>query len=130
MADGTSKSVEDVRVGDWVKSYDPLTRAIIEARVTDTQAHSPELSADGIVLVNELVAATTNHPFDVEGRAVRADALRVGDHILRLSPAGGWQQDVVRTVRVVPGTVPTFNLSVGAPANYFADSVLVQIKPL
>jgi hypothetical protein len=128
MADGSLKGIEDVKAGDIVKSYDPVAHRISTAVVLERRAHSVEASRDGLVLIDGSLAATTNHPFYVDGHRVRADALKPGDRVVRISERGLAVDDVVHSVRRVAGDVPTFALVVSGTKLYFAGSVLTLIK--
>jgi hypothetical protein len=129
MADGTFEPIESVHAGDRVRGYDAETDAFVPTVVTAVLHHEPEASSDGIVVVNGTLHVTTNHPIWVAGRRVRADQLDVGSSIL-LAPAPGerGRRDVVRSLALVPGRVPTFDLKVGAPGTYVADGIVVFLK--
>jgi hypothetical protein len=77
---------------------------------------------------------TTNHPIWVDGRRVRADELDLGSPILLLDgpPRAGEKaeghRDVVRSLELVEGHVPTFDLRVGEPGTYVADGIVVFLK--
>ncbi|MFF7138730.1 polymorphic toxin-type HINT domain-containing protein [Streptomyces sp. NPDC008196] len=88
MADGTTKDIEDVRVGDEVKATDPRTgesgpRKVTHLIITEHDKHFNELSiatGDGI----EKLTATFEHPFwsPSEGDWVDAGALKPGMTLL------------------------------------------------
>ncbi|GAB2922113.1 polymorphic toxin-type HINT domain-containing protein [Streptomyces sundarbansensis] len=88
MADGSTKNIEDVRVGDEVAARDPETgvegpRKVTRLIVTEDDKHFNELSiatANGI----EKLIATYEHPFwsPSEGRWVEASDLRPGMTLL------------------------------------------------
>jgi Pretoxin HINT domain len=82
MADGTTKRIEDVRVGDSVLAQDPETGEKSARKVTHLWVHDDEyvrLEIDGAT-----VLTTANHPFwdDTDKRWERADELGVGDMVL------------------------------------------------
>ena len=129
MADGTSKAIEDVHVGDVLQGYDPATHALVAARVLETRTHSPA-DITGLVIVNESVIATANHPFVVGGKGVRADALHAGDPLVRLSAGGAATPDRVKSVRLLPNKTVTYDIVVAQPGTFFAGGVLAQIKPV
>jgi len=134
MADGSTRSIEQVKVGDRVKSLDRVTGALRAATVTSTQQHGPESSADGIVVVNGRLHATRNHPILAGGRVVRMDQLRVGDAITHLRDeaitAGAFARATsVKTLTIEPGGVPTYNIRLdGASDTYFVDTVNIIPK--
>ncbi|CAM5388687.1 polymorphic toxin-type HINT domain-containing protein [Streptomyces griseorubiginosus] len=88
MADGSTKNIEDVKVGDEVKATDPRTgesgsRKVTHLIITEHDKHFSELSiatGDGI----EKLTATFEHPFwsPSEGDWVDAGALKPGMTLL------------------------------------------------
>jgi RHS repeat-associated protein len=82
MADGTSKPIDEVRVGDEVLAQDPETGEKSTRKVTHLWVHDDEYVrleiGDGTVLT------TANHPFwnDTDQKFERADELNVGDFVL------------------------------------------------
>ena len=131
MADGTTRPIEDVRTGDMISAYDVARDAFVPAPVLETLSHGPESSADGIVIVNGTLRVTTNHPIWVDGQRVRADHLDVGSSLTLLTPglrAFEPHRDAVRSLELVAGSVPTFNLRVGGPGTYVAGGIVVFLK--
>ncbi|QOV47454.1 RHS repeat-associated core domain-containing protein [Streptomyces chromofuscus] len=88
MADGTTKDIEDIKVGDTVQATDPETgetgpREVTKLIITDDDKHFNELSIateDGI----EKVTATYEHPFwsPSEGDWIEAGDLTPGATLL------------------------------------------------
>ncbi|WP_234342920.1 polymorphic toxin-type HINT domain-containing protein [Streptomyces fulvoviolaceus] len=88
MADGSTKDIEDIRVGDEVKAADPRTgesgpRKVTRLIITEHDKHFNELSIatdDGI----EKLTATFEHPFwsPSEGNWVEAGSLKPGMTLL------------------------------------------------
>ncbi|WP_405618248.1 polymorphic toxin-type HINT domain-containing protein [Streptomyces sp. NBC_00076] len=88
MADGTTKDIENIRVGDKVQATDPKTgesgpRNVTRLIITEDDKHFNELSIateDGI----EKLTATHEHPFwsPSERRWVEAQALKPGMTLL------------------------------------------------
>jgi hypothetical protein len=132
MADGTLEPIDRVRAGDVVRAYDAKTGVFVPAPVTAVLQHDPEVSADGIVVVNGTLHVTPNHPIWVDGRRVRADSLDVGSSILlhTVSTDGKVEahRDQVWSLQLVAGRVPTYDLKIGEPGTYVADGIVVFIK--
>jgi hypothetical protein len=128
MADGTSKAIERVEVGDRVLAFDVATRAVRPQPVTQTYHHAAWENHDGMVLIDGTVHATGNHPVFANGRFVRADALAEGDALLELSGANTAAR-AIRAVEMSNGDVETFNLEVDGDHDYFAGGILVHNKP-
>jgi hypothetical protein len=133
MADGSREPIDRVRPGELVRAYDVATNAFVPATVTEVVQHDPEASRDGIILVNGTLRVTTNHPIWVDGRRVRADELQLGSALLLPSERGPegrveGRRDEVRSLQLLEGRVPTFDLRVGDPGTYVADGIVVFLK--
>jgi hypothetical protein len=84
MADGTTKPIEDVEIGDMVLASDPDSgdrgpRRVIDTIVGDGIKQLVNIEIDGAV-----VTATDRHPFwvDDDGEWVDAGELEIGDELL------------------------------------------------
>jgi hypothetical protein len=134
MADGTFEPIDRMRAGELVRAYDAAKGDFVAAAVTAVLQHDPEASSAGIVVINGTLRVTTNHPIWVDGRRVRADELDLGSPILLLPGSGRagerleGRRDVVRSLELVAGEVPTFDLRVGEPGTYVADGIVVFLK--
>jgi pretoxin HINT domain-containing protein/HNH/endonuclease VII toxin of polymorphic toxin system component len=104
MADGSTKQIEDVEVGDWVVAADPDTgeqgpRRVTDVIVGDGTKHLVELTIDG-----DTITATDRHPFWLTDDATWVDAedLEPGDRLL-LADGSTVAIDAIReyTVRAV-----------------------------
>jgi len=84
MADGTTKPIEDVQVGDLVLATDPETGEQGPRRVTDLIVGEGLKELVDVEVDGEIITATDGHPFwvDDEGRWVDADDLETGDRLL------------------------------------------------
>ena len=130
MADGTEKSIEDVRVGDLVLSWSEDRHRVVAAPVSETFVHYVETTL--IQLTPEL-RATPNHPIYFDGDWVRADEVTAGGSGKALLE-DGFSYDL-ESIGFEPYTIPNFsgtvyNLEVEGFHNYFADGVLVHNKPM
>lgn len=87
MADGTTKPIADVRVGEIVVAADPVTGERGPRRVTDTVVGDGVKELVDIEIDGYVITATDRHPFwvDDEGRWVDAEDLRAGDVLLLAS---------------------------------------------
>lgn len=137
MADGTSRPIEQVRIGDLIASYDPATGESHAAAVTKTKTHGPESSADGLVVVGNL-RVTPNHPLLVNGRRVLAGDLHDGDQILTPPDLRALRTQSVITNKAIassvghvtrlPGNgVSTYDLET-EDGGFYADDVVVLRK--
>jgi len=116
-----------------VLTFDESTHALIAGRV---QRAVVRPSADHLVSINGELVATDNHPFRTARGWVRAEALRVGDALVRARDLGaggaarfGTEPDDVRSLAMQPGTVDTYNLDVATTHGYFAGGYLVHDRP-
>ena len=89
MADGTTEAIEQIKVGDWVKSRNPETGVTEAKRVTETFSHvAPQvltltLSDPKTGLASERITCTPGHPFYVDGKGfVLAGDLGIGTSIV------------------------------------------------
>ncbi len=125
MADGTTKPIEDVQVGDRVVATDPETGERIAANVEQVFVHRDTVM--DLVVDDKLIATTEDHPFwsVTDARFERADELAPGEAVLG---ADG------RTVRVSGLKLDTqrpawaYNLAVAGIHTYHVgtDAILVH----
>jgi RHS repeat-associated protein len=88
MADGSTKAIADVRIGDHVLATDPATgttnaHEVVDLITGEGEKHLVDVEVktkDGV----RTIVATRGHPFwvDDQGRWLRADELRSGDELL------------------------------------------------
>jgi len=79
MADGTLKNIQDIQLGDKVKSYDPLSDDWKTGTVTELFHHAPEEMTDYYLIINNDLRVTPNHPILVDGVWIDAGDLKIGD---------------------------------------------------
>ena len=122
MADGSTRPIELIDVGDRVLGYDVETGATVAARVSHTFVHP---GTTGSLLINGVLRTTPEHPFWVDGGWTPAAELVPGASLLAVSGASS-----VRSIESVSGALTTYNLEVDGVHNYFAGGVLVHNKPV
>ncbi|MCA2214104.1 polymorphic toxin-type HINT domain-containing protein [Jidongwangia harbinensis] len=115
LADGSTKAIKDLRVGDLVMAEDPETgergpRKILHVWVHDDDLY--ELDVNGSRLVT-----TEDHPFwnETDRRWERADELDRGDR-LRASTGGG---AIVGVLTGPPRVAAAYNLTVDGIHTYY-----------
>jgi hypothetical protein len=143
MADGTRKAIESVKVGELVKSFDPVTNIFMNSRVMELESPIREgyyhvMFEDGLYL-----NVTSEHPLYIlkaDGRKgwgsiVPFDTYyEIGNIPLKIekgdkvfSKNGEWRKII--SFRYVPGTLRTYNLkSVSSTSTFFAEGNLVHNK--
>lgn len=128
MADGSTKPISEVRVGDWVHAADPTTGEAGPRQVTDVIVGEGDKNLVEITAGGGTVTATDGHPFWVEsqGAWVEARSLKVGDRLLLWS---GSTAMIEASRRYSVNTV-VYNLTVTELHTYFAvaggEGVLVH----
>ncbi len=73
LADGTSKPIEDIDVGDKVTAYDPDTGRAEARDVVRTFVHHDVPTYDVTLTSGEKVTTTQEHPFWVQGKGWTSD---------------------------------------------------------
>lgn len=120
MADGSSKPIEMINVGDQVKAFDFQGLTIVSANVS--KAFSAMRSS--YYVLNQTIKVSSDHPFYVQGRWVNTHDLKIGDKLLG---ENGAEVDVISKV-LVPEEIQVYNMTVDGVHNYFAGGVLVHNK--
>ena len=103
MADGTTKNIEDIKVGDKVKSYDEKTGEWRVGTVTKVFHHTPEEMGDYYLVINHELRVTPNHPILVNGKWIHAGELKIGDK---------FGDNIIYSIERIYRKVPTYNLEV------------------
>ncbi|MFD6969616.1 polymorphic toxin-type HINT domain-containing protein [Streptomyces sp. NPDC059949] len=136
MADGTSKAIEDIRVGDTVMATDPQTGETRPKKVTATITTPDDKDFTDLTLTDDAnprgppstITSTFHHPYWSETRRQWTDA---GD----LTPGEQLRQPdgttlTIQTTRNYPYAVTTYNLTVDDFHTYYvlagATPVLVH----
>jgi CSLREA domain-containing protein len=125
MADGGTKSIADIDVGDMVLSFDFTTGRQVASRVTDVMSRP----ARSFLRINGL-EVTPEHPFAVGEDEWRvAGSLKVGDRSLS---QGGWT--TITSISSVEEQVQVYNITVDSTHNYYVsdaeDTYLVHNKTM
>jgi len=143
MADGSIKNIEDILVGDKVKSVDPETMETVARTVTRTLVNPPSDQLLRITFSNGIVNTSTKmHPYWVKGKGWSSVdpapfkgkegfslvPLAVGDQCQVLE-SGKLAPLIITSIKMLPKlSVPTYNFSVEETNCYFANGILVHNK--
>ena len=143
MADGSIKNIEDVLVGDKVKSVNSETMDTVDKTVTRTLVNPPSDQLLRITFSNGIVNTNTKiHPYWVKGKGwcsvdlapykgkegFSMVPLAVGDQCQVLEN-GKLVPLIITNIKMLPNlAVPTYNFSVEETNCYFANGILVHNK--
>jgi RHS repeat-associated protein len=115
LGDGTKKSIEDVKAGDKVASYNPDTGKQETKTVKRTFVHLDVPTFD-VTVDGEIVTTTEEHPFWVIGKGwTPVQDLKVGDQLRE--PDGATV--AVQAVRATGKTATVYNFEVEDTHNYY-----------
>jgi hypothetical protein len=120
LADGSTKSVESIQVGDQVLGFDEKSKSMKPAVVTAT--HAP-FETDHYYILNGTIRMTEAHPVLSGGKWVAVADLRIGD------PVTGSRGNVQRifSMEEVHDGAPTYNFQVSG-GTYVAGGIVVHNK--
>ena len=117
---GGTKSIEDIKVGDVVKSFDVGTSSVVNSKVTETFVHSDRY----YMIINGIIKTTSAHPFYSDGKWIEAGSLSIGDKILHVDGL----EHTIETIELSDEAVTVYNFEVDGTHNYFAEGYLVHNK--
>ena len=112
------KSIEDIKVGDVVTSFDLKTNSIKESNVTRLTVHDDF----SYMIINGIIKTTSNHPFYSDGNWIEAGNLSVGDKILHVDGL----EHTIETIELSDELATVYNFEVEGTHNYFAEGYLVH----
>ncbi len=119
LADGTSKPIEDMAVGDKVTAYDPGTGRAEAREVVRTFVHHDVPTYDVTLTSGEKVTTTQEHPFWVEGKGwTPAAQLHAGDQLRQ--PDGSTVP--VASVAATGHTATVYNFEVQGHHDYYVQA--------
>ena len=123
MADGSTKAIEQIRIGDKVLGWDTEARTQVEAEVSKVFHHSAKEMCGYIVVINGAVGVTPEHPLYANLEWVDVGYLRPGDVLMR--PDG--LPVMVRTIEMFEERRPVYHLHTSHEThNYFAGGILAH----
>ena len=114
-------TIESLKKGDLVKSYDTKVEAKVDSEVTETFLHK---NHDGYLVINGNIKTTSNHPFYSNGDWVDAGELSVGDKILHVDGL----EHTIESIENYDDTIDVYNIEVDGNHNYYAENYLVHNK--
>ena len=120
MADGSSKPIENVNVGDRVLAYDLEREQRVAATVAQVFTHG---DIGDLVRINNALVANKNQSFYANGAWLRAGELVYNDMLFPLDPT---RSAKVKSFEDLPGKRTVHNIEVAEHHTYFAGDVLVH----
>jgi hypothetical protein len=105
MADDSDKKIEDIVIGDEVKSYDIATDAYVKGKVTKVYHHIAEDMGDHYLIINDDIRVTPNHLLYINGVLMLAGDAQIGDLL-------GGSDVAIYSIQQVFDQVPTYNFEV------------------
>ena len=114
------KYIEDIEIGDIVKSFDVGTSSVVNSKVTETFVHSDRY----YMIINGNIKTTSVHPFYSDGNWIEAGDLSIGDKILHVDGL----EHTIETIELSDEPVTVYNFEVDGTHNYFAEGYLVHNK--
>lgn len=119
MADGTTKPIEDIEVGDQVRTRSGEDDAEL---VTAAVTHTHQYQADGYLIINGSLRVTPNHKIFLNGSWQEAAAIQPGDTLIHRDGSS----IEVFSVEWQRMQTDVYNLTVDQYQTYFADNVWVH----
>jgi hypothetical protein len=114
------KSIEEVEIGDIVKSFDVGTSSVVDSKVTKTYVHTDRY----YMILNGNIKTTSVHPFYTDGKWIEAGDLSIGDKILHVDGL----EHTIETIELSDEQVTVYNFEVDGTHNYYAEGYLVHNK--
>ena len=123
LADGTSKLIEEIKVGDMVASYDEKKMVKTSAKAT---AMFDGESAKEYLLINDSLKVTPNHMFYSQGEWKAIGKMTEGDLLLD----DNLKEVTIDKIEKIKSQNPVqvYNLEVEGEHNYYANGILVHNK--
>ena len=120
MADGSTRPIENVKVGDKILAFDEKTKTLKEDSVKLFFQHDGQ----EYLVVNDSLKVTPNHPVYSEGKWVEIGKLPIGSKLLNSQG----QAEEITSIRLVREPVKVYNLEVNPYHTYIAGGVVVHNK--
>jgi hypothetical protein len=128
LADGTTKAIEDINIGEKVLGVNEEDGSFVETEVVETYYHP---GVEGFLVIttedNRTLKITGNHPVRNGNRYIEASSLKIGDTISILENKKLTSSKIVSIIRN-NSSVDVYNLEVDKTHNYFAEGCLVHNK--
>lgn len=119
MSDDLTKSIEDVKVGDYVLTRESEDdKKLVEAKVIKTH----EVEVEGYFVINSDLRATENHIVRVNDEWRRVDQLKIGDFLIDQNG----EEVRIDSLEWRKEKVKVYNLEIEDKHSYFVNNVWVH----
>jgi hypothetical protein len=116
LADGGHKAIEDIRVGEVVKTYDETTGCVVPGLVTQVFHHPAETMGSYYLVINQELRVTPDHRISANGQWMRAGDLAIGDSLF--TGSGGCK---VWNIEKIFDQQPAYDFEVAGSHTYFVS---------
>jgi cysteine-rich repeat protein len=120
LADGSSKAIEQIKVGDLILSFNEVSQKFEPAEVLKTFKHP----AKEYLFINNKLGVTASHPLYINATWQPAGRLKLGDQLLEVNSLAVF----VSSVETKIGNFFVYNLTVDKNHNYYAAGFLAHNK--
>lgn len=117
MADGSYKNIEDVGVGELVRSYDFEEKAFVPAPVLQTYIHPS--NPGGYLEINS-IKVTPNHPLFINGDWLAAGEAKVGDMLF----GEEGEATPITSIKQFEGSYTVYNFEIEETHVYYTKDML------
>lgn len=119
MADGSYTNIENVNIGDMVKSFDEEKSQVVSSKVTNLFHHPiNEMLSDFYLIINDDLKVTPYHQIFSNGKWVSACELKVGDILFDSNQKMNCR---IESIDKIFEKQPVFDLTIDIYHNYFVS---------
>jgi len=118
MSDNSLKNIEDIKVGELVKSYDENKKEIVNAKVTAILSHE----MPGYYTINDHLKITETNPIWANNGWTYPGSLEIGDELLGVDDT----EMFVDNIKYIEEEVVVYNLQIEPTNTYFASGINVH----
>lgn len=119
MADGSEKNIEDIRIGDKIKTFDnPIDLSLAEGTVQNIFEHI----VGETLVINGNLQLTPEHVVYANGRFQEAGRLKIGDWMYNSQK----EKVFVTSIEIKEEIIPVYNFTVDPQHTYFANDYYVH----
>lgn len=113
MANGTTKNVENIQIGDILVGYPNLSVTVRELKPNRCNEY---------YIINNRLKITWEHPVMVNKRLRMVKNLHIGDNMIKYDGTS----EIITSIIIINGEIPTYNFIVDKNHLYIADDIVVH----